>query len=125
MRLQARDKPFRNFDVKIVDHETGHVFHREDTSGRQSEASIFGWNPDTIRSTSPERIQMLFTVGVAALFCFRLLMLLLPLDLSGDEAYYWDWGRNLDWGYYSKPPGIAWLMAPAIWEIWRRVLPCS
>jgi 4-amino-4-deoxy-L-arabinose transferase-like glycosyltransferase len=30
---------------------------------------------------------------------------------AGDEAYYWDWGRRLDYGYYSKPPGIAWLYA--------------
>src|SRR5262249_38304718 len=21
---------------------------------------------------------------------------------------YWTWSRALDWGYYSKPPGIAW-----------------
>ena len=27
-------------------------------------------------------------------------------DLAGDEAYYWDWGRRLDWGYFSKPPMI-------------------
>ena len=39
------------------------------------------------------------------------MLLLLPLDLSGDEAYYWEWGRHLDWGYVSKPPGIAWIMA--------------
>jgi 4-amino-4-deoxy-L-arabinose transferase-like glycosyltransferase len=31
-------------------------------------------------------------------------------DLAGDEAYYWEWGRRLDWGYYSKPPMIGWLM---------------
>ena len=31
-------------------------------------------------------------------------------DLAGDEAYYWDWGRRPDWGYYSKPPMIGWLM---------------
>lgn len=51
---------------------------------------------------------------VGAVFALRCLVLaILPLDLSGDEAYYWDWGRNLDWGYFSKPPGIAWLMALA------------
>jgi hypothetical protein len=22
----------------------------------------------------------------------------------GDEAQYWTWAENLDWGYYSKPP---------------------
>lgn len=32
------------------------------------------------------------------------------IDLSGDEAYYWEWGRRLDWGYFSKPPGIGWVM---------------
>ncbi len=38
-------------------------------------------------------------------------VILFPFDLSGDEAYYWDWGRQLSWGYFSKPPMIAWLMA--------------
>jgi len=38
-----------------------------------------------------------------------------PLDFAGDEAYYWDWGRRLDWGYYSKPPMVAWLMALGSW----------
>jgi len=40
---------------------------------------------------------------------------LVPIDLAGDEAYYWDWGRRLSWGYFSKPPFIAWLMAWAGW----------
>jgi len=29
------------------------------------------------------------------------------VELSGDEAHYWEWSRNLDWCYYSKPPGVA------------------
>ena len=33
-----------------------------------------------------------------------------PLDLAPDEAHYWDWSRHLDWSYYSKGPGIAWLI---------------
>ncbi len=33
-----------------------------------------------------------------------------PLDLVADEAYYWDWSRQLDWGYFSKPPLIAWII---------------
>ncbi|MBK1835425.1 ArnT family glycosyltransferase [Roseibacillus ishigakijimensis] len=32
-----------------------------------------------------------------------------PIGITGDEAYNWDWGRHLAWGYYSKPPGSAWL----------------
>src|ERR1700755_879417 len=34
-----------------------------------------------------------------------------PLELYPDEAQYWLWSRTLDFGYYSKPPVIAW----AIW----------
>ncbi len=33
-----------------------------------------------------------------------------PLDLAPDEAHYWDWSRHLDWSYYSKGPGVAWLI---------------
>ncbi len=31
-----------------------------------------------------------------------------PLSLSPDEAQYWTWSKALSFGYYSKPPGIAW-----------------
>ena len=30
--------------------------------------------------------------------------------LYGDEAQYWAWSRHLDFGYFSKPPLIAWLI---------------
>lgn len=30
------------------------------------------------------------------------------LSLAPDEAQYWTWSRHLDFGYYSKPPLIAW-----------------
>ncbi|NGX57644.1 MAG: Undecaprenyl phosphate-alpha-4-amino-4-deoxy-L-arabinose arabinosyl transferase [Chlamydiae bacterium] len=33
------------------------------------------------------------------------------LQLAPDEAQYWTWSQYIDWGYYSKPPAIA-------WEIW-------
>ena len=31
-----------------------------------------------------------------------------PLNLGPDEAQYWRWSTAFDWGYYSKPPMIAW-----------------
>ncbi|GMT46970.1 MAG: hypothetical protein IEMM0007_0536 [bacterium] len=34
-----------------------------------------------------------------------------PLDLSPDEAQYWDWSRRLDLSYYSKGPAIAYIIA--------------
>jgi len=32
------------------------------------------------------------------------------LDLYGDEAQYWSWSRDLAFGYYSKPPLLAWII---------------
>jgi hypothetical protein len=32
-------------------------------------------------------------------------------DLYPDEAQYWLWSLTPDWGYYSKPPLVAWLIA--------------
>jgi 4-amino-4-deoxy-L-arabinose transferase-like glycosyltransferase len=32
------------------------------------------------------------------------------LNLGFDEAQYWTWSQNLEWGYYSKPPFLAWLI---------------
>lgn len=34
-----------------------------------------------------------------------------PLDLSGDEAHYWEWSRRLDLSYYSKGPLVAYVIA--------------
>lgn len=33
-----------------------------------------------------------------------------PIALQGDEAQYWSWSRDLAWGYFSKPPVIAWVI---------------
>ena len=35
---------------------------------------------------------------------------MVPVDLSGDEAQYWDWSRHLDLSYYSKGPLVAYLI---------------
>jgi len=39
------------------------------------------------------------------------LALALGTDVYFDEAYYWQWARHLDWGYYDHPPLVAWLIA--------------
>lgn len=31
-------------------------------------------------------------------------------DLFVDETQYWFWGQNFDFGYYSKPPFVGWLI---------------
>lgn len=66
-----------------------------------------------------------------------LLLLLLPLTLifrfwlaaatpiTGDEAYFIEWGRHFDWGFYDHPPMIGWwlsvllLLSDAEW--WLRL----
>jgi uncharacterized membrane protein len=32
------------------------------------------------------------------------------VDLAPDEAYYFTWSRNLQWGYYDHPPMVAFLI---------------
>ncbi|MCH8490820.1 MAG: glycosyltransferase family 39 protein [Oceanicaulis sp.] len=49
-------------------------------------------------------VALLLVIRIAALF-------INPASLYADETQYWLWSRELDWGYYSKPPMIAWLIA--------------
>ncbi len=36
-----------------------------------------------------------------------------PYTLIEDEAHYWEWSRRLELSYYSKGPGIAWVIGAA------------
>lgn len=55
-----------------------------------------------------------FTVFLLILFFISSMRILYikyaPIDLSGDEAHYWEWSRNLDLSYYSKGPLIAYVI---------------
>lgn len=52
------------------------------------------------------------SVSLLLLSLFRIYYILHgPLDLSPDEAHYWEWSRRLDLSYYSKGPAIAYLIA--------------
>ncbi|MEM9669884.1 MAG: glycosyltransferase family 39 protein [Pseudomonadota bacterium] len=45
------------------------------------------------------------------LIAFRVAAICLsPLGLGPDEAQYWRWSTEPAWGYYSKPPLIAWVI---------------
>lgn len=53
-------------------------------------------------------------LAIAALTLLRLAFLTLtPIELDFEEAQYWAWSRSLAWGYFSKPPLIAWLIRAA------------
>ena len=54
----------------------------------------------------------LLIVFLSAFSLFRLYYVLHgSLDLSPDEAHYWEWSRRLDMSYYSKGPMIAYLIS--------------
>jgi len=59
-----------------------------------------------------------WAVGLTVLFILLRLaaVRLSPLQLYPDEAQYWLWSQQLDFGYFTKPPLIAWLIrATTIW----------
>ena len=65
--------------------------------------------PDVTTTSSSSRG---FALVVVALTVVRLLGLVMtPLSLHPDEAQYWTWSRTFDWGYFSKPPLVAWVIA--------------
>jgi 4-amino-4-deoxy-L-arabinose transferase-like glycosyltransferase len=56
----------------------------------------------------------LLTALAAAVTLARLALLAVNrTDLFVDEAQYWLWSRDLAFGYYSKPPLIAWVIRAA------------
>jgi dolichyl-phosphate-mannose-protein mannosyltransferase len=62
------------------------------------------WNPI---ATKPAMVWLL----IFTLLALRILwQIFSPYTLIEDEAHYWEWSRNLDWSYYSKGPGVAWII---------------
>lgn len=56
----------------------------------------------------------LYFRALAPLLIFRL-WLATALPVTGDEAYFIEWGRIPDWGYYDHPPMIGWWLAAQLW----------
>jgi undecaprenyl-diphosphatase len=68
-----------------------------------------------VSATSPaatwDRAGVRVAVVLAVLTALRIAFLAWGgLDLSPDEAHYWEWSRRLDLSYYSKGPLIAYLI---------------
>ena len=66
---------------------------------------------------------LVLVIGVLLLRIIYL-MWLCPYELVGDEAHYWEWSRRLALSYYSKGPGVAWVIwastkvfGPSEWAI--------
>jgi 4-amino-4-deoxy-L-arabinose transferase-like glycosyltransferase len=61
-----------------------------------------------------QRILFFFLLAAAVVVAWRLAVLAgSAFNLSFDEAQYWLWSLTSDWGYYSKPPFVAWSIALA------------
>ena len=54
------------------------------------------------------RMVLAFLLVVAALRSAAILMS--PLGLGVDEAQYWLWSQEFDFGYYTKPPLTSWII---------------
>lgn len=51
----------------------------------------------------------IFYIFLIIITAYRILVILQPhLALFYDETYYYHWSLNPDFGYYSKPPMVAW-----------------
>jgi predicted membrane-bound mannosyltransferase len=60
---------------------------------------------------STSRYSAVLAVALAVLLLIRLIALKFnATDLFFDEAQYWNWSQEPAFGYYSKPPLIAWLI---------------
>jgi 4-amino-4-deoxy-L-arabinose transferase-like glycosyltransferase len=66
----------------------------------------------TVRLPTNERdLFRLAAIIVMAITVVRIAVLVVsPLELYPDEAQYWWWAQTPDWGYFSKPPMIAWIV---------------
>ena len=68
--------------------------------------NTFSWRNDSFYS-----FYSIFSL-VLAVTIWRLITLLnQPLELFFDEAQYWIWAQAPAWGYFSKPPIIAWIIS--------------
>jgi 4-amino-4-deoxy-L-arabinose transferase-like glycosyltransferase len=62
-------------------------------------------------SASERGIALSLAAILGGLLILRLVVLwATPLELGPDEAQYWFWSQTPAWGYFSKPPMIAWVI---------------
>ena len=66
---------------------------------------------ETAEPASIAYAPLLLGVGLVSVLLVRLVALRFnATDLFFDEAQYWSWGKEPAFGYYSKPPLIAWII---------------
>jgi Dolichyl-phosphate-mannose-protein mannosyltransferase len=64
------------------------------------------------RKAAIDRSTLSFLAALIGVCWLRVQALLIsPLNLHFDEAQYWAWSQTFEWGYFSKPPLVAWAIA--------------
>jgi len=84
------------------------------SSNNLAEASHF-YGTSGVAAARPIVPELTFThvlIALLALTAIRIVGLHFSVvDLFFDEAQYWTWSRELAFGYFSKPPLLAWIIA--------------
>lgn len=58
-----------------------------------------------------DRATLAFLAALAFVTAARIALLFdNPIGLYFDEAQYWMWSNSLEWGYFTKPPLVAWVI---------------
>ncbi|WP_420603892.1 ArnT family glycosyltransferase [Flagellimonas sp.] len=74
-----------------------------------------------------QKFPRLFLILLATLFVLNLVQSYFT-ELIYDEAYYWYYAQNLDWGYFDHPPMVAFLIEISSWffngELGVRFMSC-
>lgn len=65
--------------------------------------------PQIPSPTERSRISAIFWAVLGVTTLIRLVYAL-KLPLTGDEAYFWEWGRHPALGYYDHPPVAGWIL---------------
>ena len=83
-----------------------------DLGAEESAANRQGWTIGRVPSVVLPSLSIRWAIfAISALTLWRIVTLAFDTtDLFVDEAQYWLWSQNLDFGYYSKPPMIAWIL---------------
>ncbi|MCA9255561.1 MAG: glycosyltransferase family 39 protein, partial [Phycisphaerales bacterium] len=80
-----------------------------------AESSLIAGDTRTADSESRHRLACIAVILIGVVINLLYVLVRCPLDLSGDEAHYWDWSRHLDISYYSKGPLVACIIASSRW----------
>ena len=61
---------------------------------------------------SSNNLNIYILLLILLILIFRIFSIFVsPLEISADEAQYWLWSQKFEFGYFSKPPMIAWLIS--------------